>query len=282
VAGDDWTREEVEAVVEDYRHMLIQQYYGQVINKAEHNRRLRERLRGRSKASVEFKHRNISAVLVEIGFPGFLKGYVPSGNFQGLLHEVLTERLIEDPDFERAASHASDQPAVVPMGVDFGVWVEDPPAPRVMQQRADYRANSRVDYVAREARNRALGLAGEELVVAFERDRLERAGQGNRASLVDHYSQTHGDGAGFDVLSFEADGRERFIEVKTTSFAKSAPFYISRNEVGFSDEHPDQYRLYRLFEFRDVPKMFEVRGRMSDRLSLHPVSFLATVNAAAN
>lgn len=72
----DWTRQEVEAVVDDYRQMLIQQFYGQAVNKAEHNRRLRERLQGRSKGSVEFKHANISAVLDEMGFPTFLKGWV--------------------------------------------------------------------------------------------------------------------------------------------------------------------------------------------------------------
>ncbi len=281
MAGEDWTREEVEAAVEDYRHMLTQQFYGQKVNKAEHNRRLRERLGGRSKGSVEFKHQNISAVLEDIGFPGFLKGYPPRGNFQALLHEVLSERLIADPEFERAASFASDQPAVVPVGVDFASWAEAPPAPRVAERHADYRINSRVDYIAREARNRALGLAGEELVLAYERDRLERAGQAARAGKVEHVAKTRGDSAGFDILSFEADGRERFVEVKTTAFAKSAPFYISRNEVGFSEKNPGQYRLYRLFEFRESPRMFEVRGSMRERLALNPVSFLATVAAGA-
>lgn len=128
-----------------------------------------------------------------------------------------------------------------------------------------------------EARNRALGLAGEELVLSFERERLDRAGKGAYAGQVEHVSRTRGDGAGFDILSFETDGRERFIEVKTTAFAKSSPFYISRNEVAFSDEHADRYRLYRLFEFRDAPRMFEVAGSMKQRLVLNPVTYQAVI-----
>lgn len=273
----DWTREEVEAVVDDYRHMLIQQFYGQVVNKAEHNRRLRERLQGRSKGSVEFKHANISAVLDEMGFPTFLKGYLPRGNFQALLQEVLEERLFDDAEFSRAASHVADQPAIAPAGIDFSNWLELPPPPRTAPQRADYRARSPVDFVALEARNRALGLAGEELVLSFERERLDRAGKGAYAGQVEHVSRTRGDGVGFDILSFETDGRERFIEVKTTAFSKSSPFYISRNEVAFSDEHADRYRLYRLFEFRNAPRMFEVAGSMKQRLVLNPVTYQAVV-----
>jgi len=38
-------------------------------------------------------------------------------------------------------------------------------------------------------------------------------GQPILADKVDHVSQSNGDGLGFDVLSYEADGKERFIEV---------------------------------------------------------------------
>lgn len=275
----DWSRSEVEAVVDDYRQMLIQQFYGQAVNKAEHNRRLRERLQDRSKGSVEFKHANISAVLDAMGFPTFLKGYLPRGNFQALLQEVLEDRVFGDAEFARAASHVADQPAIAPAGIDFSHWIELPPAPRTSSTRADYRARSPVDFVAVEARNRALGLAGEELALAYERERLERAGKGTYAGQVEHVSRTRGDGLGYDILSFETDGRERFVEVKTTAFAKASPFYISRNELAFSEENADRYRLYRLFEFRDSPRMFEVAGSMRQRLVLNAVTYQATVGA---
>jgi len=274
----DWSRAEVEAAVDDYRQMLIQQFYGQAVNKAEHNRRLRERLNGRTSASVEFKRANISAVLEAMNFPTYLKGYLPRGNFQALLQEVLEERMFDDAEFARAARHVADQPAITPSAIDFAHWQELPPPPRTAPNRADYRVRSPVDYVAQEARNRNLGLAGEELALSFERERLERAGKGAYASRVEHVSRTRGDGLGYDILSFETDGRERFVEVKTTAFSKSSPFYISRNEVAFSDDYADQYRLYRLFEFRDAPRMFEVVGSMKQKLTLNAVTYQATVS----
>lgn len=277
MAKRDWTREEVLAVVEDYRQMLIQQLYGQSVNKAEHNRRLREKLSSRSKGSVEFKHANISAVLEEIGLPTYLKGYRPRGNFQALLQDVLEERLLHDEEFMRAARHVADTPAVPPVGVDFDNWIVAPPPPRTAPVRASYQARAPIDFVAVESRNRALGLAGEELVLDFERYRLEREGHEYRASQVEHVSRTRGDSEGFDILSFESDGRERFIEVKTTAFARSAPFFITRNEVGFSERHSDRYRLYRLFDFRESPQMFEVCGSMAARLQLDPATYRAIV-----
>ena len=38
-----------------------------------------------------------------------------------------------------------------------------------------------------------------------------------------------GDGAGYDILSFETDGTERFLEVKTTVGYERTPFFISPN-----------------------------------------------------
>ena len=72
------------------------------------------------------------------------------------------------------------------------------------------------------------------------------------AKQVEHTSKVRGDGAGYDVMSFEEDGRERFIEVKTTAYAKEAPFFISDGELSFANSHELEFRLYRVFEFPAV------------------------------
>lgn len=41
------------------------------------------------------------------------------------------------------------------------------------------------------------------------------------------------------LLPFEATGKERVIEVKTTAFGKETPFLITRGEVAFAKEHDD-------------------------------------------
>ena len=76
-----WSEDEVRAIVEDYFDMLKLELSLQSYNKADRNRRLRERLDERSRGSVEFKHQNISAVLVKMGIP-YIEGYKPKDNFQ--------------------------------------------------------------------------------------------------------------------------------------------------------------------------------------------------------
>ena len=90
MAGDDWSREEVEATVGDYFAMLRDELAGLPINKSERNLRLRSLLQNRSKGSVEFKHANISAVLTLHGYP-YIDGYKPRFNFQALLEQVVLE-----------------------------------------------------------------------------------------------------------------------------------------------------------------------------------------------
>ena len=41
---------------------------------------------------------------------------------------------------------------------------------------------------------------------------------------------------------------------------KEAPFYFTRNELGFSREEKDRYQLYRVFEFRIRPRFYQLKG----------------------
>ena len=275
--AETWSREEVEATVADYFHMLTMELAGQSFNKAEHNRRLQSKLDGRSKQSIEFKHRNISAVMVELGCP-YITGYRPASNYQTLLVKVVEDRVAGDPLFDRAALSAVEQPAVAPAGIDFkGLVVPTPVPDRVREQRAPIYGRRGVfrDYLGREAANRTLGAAGEVWVVDYERHRLWEAGEKRLSERVEHVSQTRGDGLGYDVLSFDEDGGERFIEVKTTSFGELTPFYISRNEVEFSELQRKRFHLYRVFGFRRQPRMFQIQGAVRATCDLDPVSYLA-------
>jgi hypothetical protein len=101
------------------------------------------------------------------------------------------------------------------------------------------------------------------------------------ADRIEHVSKTKGDGAGFDILSFESDGRERFIEVKTTAYIAETPFYLSRNELSFSTEEAAKFYLYRLFNFRKQPRMFTLKGALDANGRWDPVSYRAEVMARA-
>jgi hypothetical protein len=78
-----------------------------------------------------------------------------------------------------------------------------------------------------------------------------------------------GDGAGFDIRSFNPESeKELFIEVKTSNCGKYQPFYISENEVAFSKEYASQYSLYRVFNFKRAPKLFMMPGDVNQNVQL--------------
>ena len=131
--------------------------------------------------------------------------------------------------------------------------------------------------MALEARNSALGRKGEDFVLEFERARLIAARKERLAASVVQVSATEGDGAGYDILSFDEDSRERLIEVKTTKYGEYTPFYVSRSEVEVSKENPAQYHLYRLYEFGPEARLYMRRGPIDGQFELECASFVARV-----
>ena len=132
-----------------------------------------------------------------------------------------------------------------------------------------------INYLERAARNRDLGLAGEESVNVYERARLHRADCGQLASQIRHVSKEHGDYFGYDIRSFEESGLERLIEVKTTKLGIDAPFFVTRNELRVSKERADHYHLYRVFDFRAKPRLFTLNGALNTTCVLEPVTYQA-------
>jgi hypothetical protein len=276
MASDDWTREEVEATVADYLAMLADELAGRPYVKAEHRRRLMPLLRDRSEQSVEFKHANISAVLIDLGFP-YISGYKPRGNYQRLLREVVADRLTGDRAIQQLAAADATSSSPIPQVPDILKVVTDPPKPMHHASEAGtFGTSLGVNYLEIEARNQALGLAGEQFVLLFEKARLASVGREALADKIQHVSREVGDREGFDIRSFEPDGSDRLIEVKTTKHGRETPFFLSRNEVRVSQSRADRYHLYRLFEFRVNPRMFTLKGALSSTCALDPISFIAS------
>lgn len=132
------------------------------------------------------------------------------------------------------------------------------------------------DVAGRDERNRALGRAGEERVVAHERSALKVAGREDLARKVRWVSEEDGDGAGYDIASFTPDGRERLIEVKTTNGWERTPFYISRNELAVAEERRSKWCLFRLWNFSREPKAFELHAPLDAHVSLTATAFQAS------
>lgn len=277
--GHDWGRDEVEIIVSDYLRMLLSELAGQPYNKAAHRRQLQTLLPGRSESSIEFKHANISAVMLELGYP-YIRGYQPRSNFQrSTLVDVVQSQVLRQRELDDVALSAVERPAAPVDYVDFARVVSKAPQREIVVREASpayLRAPVKRDYFAREAQNRSLGQAGEVFALDFERWRLVQLGAGQLAEKVKHAAADEGDGLGYDIRSFEPDGRERFIEVKTTAFGERTPFFVSANEARFARDHADRFHLYRLFEFRATPRMFELAGPIEQHCMLDPVSYRAS------
>jgi hypothetical protein len=114
------------------------------------------------------------------------------------------------------------------------------------------------------------------LVFQFEREKLQRLDRSDLAKKIRWISEEDGDGAGYDILSYDETGKERFLEVKTTVGSDVTPFYITRNELSFSSERPEAFRLCRVFDFSISPRMFELTPPLENFVHLSPLSFEAS------
>ena len=74
----NWTDGELDLIIADYFTMLDHEAASKPYSKAEHNRSLQSYI-DRTEGSIEFKHQNISAVLLKLGLPR-IAGYVPAAN----------------------------------------------------------------------------------------------------------------------------------------------------------------------------------------------------------
>ena len=241
---NSWTDDELDLIVADYFLMLYNEATGVSFNKAQHNRLLRNSI-DRSKGSIEFKHRNISAVLEELCLPR-IRGYAPAANYQAAIIAAIDRYLSQNPAAlhpERVASGFAERP---------GLFMEAPPAllPAAPRRVDIERLVRKFDPVERDFRNRKLGRDGEELVLHFERQRL----------------------TAFD----RPDLAKRFLEVKTTVGSHITPFHITRNELSLSSERPEAFRLCRVFDFSQRPGMFELAPPLENFVHLSPLSYEAS------
>lgn len=268
-----WSAAEIDAIVRDYLEMLEAERRGVPYKKSEHRRRLAPKLNNRSDPAIERKHMNISAVLVEAGVPP-LTGYVPLYNYQQALVPAVEAALERAGSLLEAVAEDLERAPATPK-VDDILAAEVPPPKEGRGAATDRRLGSPLDrkprlgvnYIELEAANQKLGAAGEVFVLRYERERLLHAGCDKLAEDVRRVS-IESDALGFDVLSYNPDTSERFIEVKTTAYMAETPFYVTRNELWVSRQEAKRYHLYRVFDFHRQARFYRRAGRLDDKYFL--------------
>lgn len=109
----------------------------------------------------------------------------------------------------------------------------------------EYKSTKRLpkkqDYIKKNIRNKIIGDSGEKKVRLIEKEYLKKHGKNDLARKV---KIVDSDALGYDVLSFDLDGNEKHIEVKTST-SSNVSFYITDYEVQ-TLLHDDSYELYYL------------------------------------
>jgi hypothetical protein len=235
-------------------------------------------LPARNRGSIEYKLRNVSAVLDEERLP-FIDGYKPARNFQAELRQVVLDwvRAHRSVAEELASYGDAPPPAVFPSSRLRDVLVERPSKTATRSSRGGLELSQGEWGALRDAQLRSLGEAGERWVTVLERAELEAIGRADLARQVEWTSRDRGDGFGYDITSFEPDGSPVHIEVKTTNLGPRSPFFVTRNEVAKSEELSRSYRLYRVFNFAREGRVFVVPGSVKEGFLIEPMVYEARV-----
>lgn len=269
--GKPWRDEELDAIIADYFAMLSDDIAGRPYIKSRHSAALMEQI-GRTHRSVEFKHQNISAVLDELGLP-WIPGYMPKRNYQNAIFDAIDRYLTQHPEILVPVTFPQAKPTS-----PSAIFV-DPPMPTTAKQPIPERLNRLVrkfDPVERDHRNRSLGKAGEAFVFDVERKQLTLADRDDLARKVRWVAEEDGDGAGYDIYSFDPHGHERLIEVKTTNGAARTPFFLSRNECEVAAERPTDWNIYRVHLFARQPRIFTISPPLENSVHLRPETWRAS------
>ncbi len=260
--------------------MLEKEINGETYNKTEYRKKIITKLSNRSEGSIELKHQNISAVLIELGYP-YIDGYKPRKNYQKMLYDMIVDYINDNRDIaNRLSKYAEDPVDDEVYDGDNIQYKVDPPelTDDIMDKENDKKkfTGRKANYIKKEYENSRLGKAGEKFILEIEKNKLKNADRNDLAEKVEWTSDVKGDGTGYDILSYDTNGNEIYIEVKTTKLGKYSKFYISSNEIEFSKLNPENYYLYRVFNFRKDKKYYILEGSLSkERLHINPILYEA-------
>ncbi len=138
---------------------------------------------------------------------------------------------------------------------------------------------TKADYNKINISKEKVGKDSEKLVYDLEKERLIKENREDLAKEVFWESEENGDGAGYDIKSFEMKDEEYieiYIEVKGTNKSINEPFDISKNEIEASNKYKEQFYIYRVGNvYSNKPKFYKINGRIEDNFRLEATSFKA-------
>ena len=243
--------------------------------KTEFNAQLRQRLRERSKGSVELKFQNISAVLHDLELP-FIRGYKPRSNAQLLLRQAVQQFVLNQPGLVSRVVDAMEE-VKTSAEQSFHACLVEPPALETVAQLAKDGAKVRfprkTNWAQRDEANRHLGRAGEQWVIGFEQRRLVHAGYPELFQQLDCWTGSATGATTSSRMSGPASiassrSRPPMAGMPRPS-SSAATNWISQQRRGCLPSLPG-------FQFREEPRLYILNGPLADQLHLEPIDFRAS------
>lgn len=138
------------------------------------------------------------------------------------------------------------------------------------------------DYEKEARKYKKLGDRGEKIVLDIEKERLIELGRTDLANRIERVS-LKSDSLGYDILSYDSDGKKRYIEVKATSSkVGNANFFYTVNEL-FTAQTADNYFIYMVYDVTsEAPKVWAIKNPFNpeNKNAIRiPVNFRVTINA---
>ncbi len=127
-----------------------------------------------------------------------------------------------------------------------------------------------IDWEALHRARAMLGRLGEEHAFTAERDRLIGAGRPDLAAQVSLVADDHA--KGYDLHSFEADGSDRLIEVKTMSEDRSSiRFFTTRRQLDLAHSGVNHFYYLVLGAKSPNPRILAMRAHSIPAEAINPI-----------
>lgn len=135
---------------------------------------------------------------------------------------------------------------------------------------------SKIDYVQKQKTNIVIGYTGEKQVLEYERKRLSNYPDLQRQIK---WQSQESDAIGYDILSYDKDGTERQIEVKSTNAQPSDKFHfvLTENERQHALKLTN-YWIYYVFSIDNQPTIYKIKNPFKDDLvQIEPIKYKVNI-----
>ena len=119
------------------------------------------------------------------------------------------------------------------------------------------RTKEGINYSEQQAISQKIGDRGEELVLRNEIEKIKQWGLPDEILSKVRRVSLESDDYGFDILSFDKDGNERYLEVKTTKTnGKNFSFILTKNEFEQAKKYGNKYSFVIVFDILNNPHIW--------------------------